>query len=200
MLFDAIGGLVGAAGKMIFDKFQTDTTNQRNVDLWKQQQEYNSPRAQMLRLKEAGLNPALVYGHGAVAQMSAPPQMQRTEGQNPLHALPWAQVENLEAQNANIAAQNDILKEQAKGLRLDNWEKSRQQKISAQNPELWDRQDPFFYRLLLKSLGQSVIRSKVDDMAGSFQKTIDQLKELREKNTKPGDIDRAIKEGGVPLW
>lgn len=32
---------------------------------WEKQNEYNSPKQQMKRLKEAGLNPALVYGQGA---------------------------------------------------------------------------------------------------------------------------------------
>lgn len=36
-----------------------------NVRLWTMQNEYNSPAAQMQRLKDAGLNPNLVYGKGA---------------------------------------------------------------------------------------------------------------------------------------
>ena len=41
----------------------------RNAALedWKMQNEYNSPEAQMKRLKQAGLNPHLVYGNGADA-------------------------------------------------------------------------------------------------------------------------------------
>lgn len=35
---------------------------------WNMQNEYNSPTAQMARLKAAGLNPNLVYGHGADTQ------------------------------------------------------------------------------------------------------------------------------------
>lgn len=37
---------------------------------WNLQNEYNSPAAQMARLKAAGLNPNLVYGNGADAQSS----------------------------------------------------------------------------------------------------------------------------------
>lgn len=43
-------------------------TNQRDMDFWKMQNAYNDPSAQMQRLKEAGLNPHLVYGNGADAQ------------------------------------------------------------------------------------------------------------------------------------
>lgn len=38
---------------------------------WQMQAAYNSPEAQMKRLRDAGLNPNLVYGHGADATMSA---------------------------------------------------------------------------------------------------------------------------------
>lgn len=38
---------------------------------WNMQNEYNSPAAQMARLKEAGLNPALVYGDGGSVMQSA---------------------------------------------------------------------------------------------------------------------------------
>lgn len=57
-------------------KRNTDKTNQANrdlselgyqhdVDMWNRQNEYNSPAAQMARLKAAGLNPNLIYGSGA---------------------------------------------------------------------------------------------------------------------------------------
>lgn len=41
---------------------------------WNRQNEYNSPASQMARLKAAGLNPNLVYGHGADAQSSQMPR------------------------------------------------------------------------------------------------------------------------------
>ena len=38
----------------------------KDLEMWNQQNQYNSPIEQMQRLKAAGLNPALVYGNGAV--------------------------------------------------------------------------------------------------------------------------------------
>lgn len=37
------------------------------IAMWQMENEYNSPYQQMQRLKAAGLNPNLVYGHGATA-------------------------------------------------------------------------------------------------------------------------------------
>lgn len=49
---------------------------QRNAALtdWQMQNEYNTPAAQMQRLKDAGLNPHLVYGNGVQASNSDMPR------------------------------------------------------------------------------------------------------------------------------
>lgn len=42
-----------------------------NLELWKLQNEYNSPAAQMARYQDAGLNPNLIYGQQNTAQAPA---------------------------------------------------------------------------------------------------------------------------------
>jgi hypothetical protein len=42
-----------------------DAANLQNTQFWNMQNKYNTPQSQMARLKEAGLNPALIYGSGA---------------------------------------------------------------------------------------------------------------------------------------
>lgn len=42
-----------------------------NLEFWNMQNAYNHPKMQMARLREAGLNPLLVYGHGSVAGNTA---------------------------------------------------------------------------------------------------------------------------------
>lgn len=44
--------------------------NQYDIDMWNRNNEYNSASAQVQRLKEAGLNPALFMGSGAAGQSS----------------------------------------------------------------------------------------------------------------------------------
>ncbi|AXH75618.1 MAG: DNA pilot protein [Microviridae sp.] len=50
---------------------------------WHMQNAYNSPQSQMARLKEAGLNPNLVYGNGATATSSQGVKNPDTKGWNP---------------------------------------------------------------------------------------------------------------------
>lgn len=40
---------------------------QDNLDFWNMQNSYNSPEQQMMRLSNAGLNPALMYGNGTAS-------------------------------------------------------------------------------------------------------------------------------------
>lgn len=48
--------------------------HQQNMELLKYQLDYNTPKAQMARFKDAGLNPNLVYGQGSSGNMSSAPQ------------------------------------------------------------------------------------------------------------------------------
>lgn len=47
---------------------------------WHRQNEYNSPKAQMQRFKDAGLNPQLIYGQGTAGNASATPVQQQKSG------------------------------------------------------------------------------------------------------------------------
>ena len=53
-------------------------TFDKNLEMWKMQNKYNAPGAQMQRLQEAGLNPHLMYGKGTVGNAQGMPQMQQT--------------------------------------------------------------------------------------------------------------------------
>lgn len=54
-------------------------TNRSNQKLFRENRDYNHPANQMKRLKEAGLNPNLVYGNGANNVSSPPPKNEAPE-------------------------------------------------------------------------------------------------------------------------
>ena len=64
----------GALGSQLLGNAQArkmaDYEFSNNLKMWNLQNAYNSPAQQMQRLKEAGLNPNLVYGNGAVGNTS----------------------------------------------------------------------------------------------------------------------------------
>lgn len=46
----------------------------KNLEMWKMQNEYNSPASQMQRYKDAGLNPNLIYGQGSSGNATSLPK------------------------------------------------------------------------------------------------------------------------------
>ncbi len=95
-----------------------------NLEYWNMQNAYNAPTAQMQRLKEAGLNPNLVYGNGTVANNASAPDnakhqpLERKPVNLDLHS-PIAAYQNFKSQtaqteltqkNIEIAEQDKLLK------------------------------------------------------------------------------------------
>lgn len=127
-----IASSVGAIGTSIYNnraaKKENDATreynlklaqmqNQINVEQWQRENDYNSPTAQVQRLKDAGLNPNLLYGGGVSNMASSSPQM--TSGAlatpTPLVGMPNSvgdaimmskQMEMMDAQIEGIRAQS----------------------------------------------------------------------------------------------
>ena len=76
-----LGALIAAGGQIAagalgsyMQRSENKRAWNRDYSLWQQQNEYNSPANQMKLLKEAGLNPMLVYGSGGHSfSASTPP-------------------------------------------------------------------------------------------------------------------------------
>lgn len=125
-LGDIAGGLLGLgaqssanAANMELAKYSFD----RNVEMWNMQNDYNTPSAQMERLRAAGLNPNLVYGSGSVAGNSsgsspsyqAPRVQPVTSGAFVSDAVRSglftdAQLKNMHAQTSYTDTQADVAK------------------------------------------------------------------------------------------
>lgn len=95
--------------------------NQMNIDNWKMVNEYNSPKSQVARMLEAGLNPALMYGTSAGAGNagdvgkvgSAPSYGSSSVPSSPIETyVAFKNAANLESQNNNLQEQNKLLRAQ----------------------------------------------------------------------------------------
>lgn len=124
----AVGGMIGnAASDYSANSMAQDAATQaynRNIELWNMNNQYNSPAEQMKRLKEAGLNPNLVYGNGSVvgntsgqAAGATPYGVTKNSKQSLIDELAQTQVlesndvniQNKRAETSNILAQNRLL-------------------------------------------------------------------------------------------
>lgn len=96
----AMQGGFGIIGNLInygLQKRLTQQQNEFNLQMWNMQNEYNSPAAQMKRLEEAGLNPALMYGQGSTGNAAHAPQMVTPEApQIDKHMAQLAEAFNIE--------------------------------------------------------------------------------------------------------
>lgn len=95
---------------------------ERNLEMWNRGNAYNTPEAQMERLRQAGLNPNLVYGSGGVTgnttgnlpKYNAPNQQYNYVAPNILGALSAYQDFTMKsAQTDNIKEQNRVIKADA---------------------------------------------------------------------------------------
>lgn len=64
-----------------FNVLLNEKANQHEIDMWNLQNEYNSPVNQVMRMKEAGLNPNLFYSQGNPGNNSSAPGTHRAEVQ-----------------------------------------------------------------------------------------------------------------------
>lgn len=111
-----------AFAREMYDKQQSD-----NMKLWQMQNEYNSPTSQMERLKQAGLNPNLVYGAGT-STMASPiksadvPSFNPTPSKFELGQAAQASIQAYndfrmrDAQIQNLAQQTNVAKQQSKQI------------------------------------------------------------------------------------
>lgn len=103
MAFDflGLGSVISPVVGGLFNAFSGESANETNIELQRQQQlwnekmwqmnnEYNTPANQIARLKEAGLNPNLMYGQGTVGNSSSPAQ-----GVSPAHVQPVNYLQGL---------------------------------------------------------------------------------------------------------
>lgn len=128
LISQGIGAITNASANKKTREFQEHMYNKQRTDSladWNMQNEYNSPTSQMARLREANLNPHLVYGNGATAgglsstpRSSSPGSYQHrpfTPDLNPLAMgfMDWkvkeAQIDNLKASNT-VKEQDAILR------------------------------------------------------------------------------------------
>lgn len=106
-------------------------------DQWTKQNEYNSPQSQMSRLRDAGLNPNLVYGNGSAVNTASPistPQQPKWSPTAPRYGdgvngatgalasyfdvqMRQAQIDNLKTQNSVLQADQAL--KQSQRLNVD---------------------------------------------------------------------------------
>lgn len=75
----ALSGIFGASSVKAQNRAQMKLAEyqySKQLEQWNRQNEYNSPKAQMQRYKDAGLNPNLIYSQGSNGNATSSPEFQ----------------------------------------------------------------------------------------------------------------------------
>lgn len=114
----AAGGLMDGIGSLFTigaQKRAASTAYKRQNEFWDRQNAYNTPKAQMQRLKDAGLNPALMYGQGNTGNAQNLSGVQKANVQGPQ----LAQSAAAGAQMSLLNQQKQLMKEQGKAALIN---------------------------------------------------------------------------------
>lgn len=172
-----LGGLLGSisnsstnAANMKLAKYQYE----KNLEMWNLQNEYNSPVKQMERLKEAGLNPNLVYGNGSVvgnttsdAPSYNPPTLSSYQGwsgalDNAVRSVKTAhEMQLMQTQNDNAVAQTGLINSQIK-----NTDAMATLNYAKALSEMW-RQEAIPYEIKLKQ-NDALLRQFQAEREGNY--------------------------------
>lgn len=125
-------GAAASLGSGIFNAISQNRANKRayqqQLDFWRMNNEYNHPSAQMARLREAGLNPNLIYGSGvkgatgASSAASSPPVSPLQIENNPI--TEYQRIKSTELQTDNLREQNTLLRQEGLLKTLDAMQKN----------------------------------------------------------------------------
>jgi hypothetical protein len=121
----AISGAAGLIGSLLGNKQRSkeyEKQKRDSIEFWNLQNEYNHPKNQVKRIKEAGLSPALLYGQsaGGVSGQAGnidTPDLQSTAYRNPFESIPSSIADYADIRIKQ--AQSDLLSAQVEKLDID---------------------------------------------------------------------------------
>lgn len=182
-----LGGVAGAAATYFSQKSANDTnlkiareTNDRNYQLWQENNAYNTPSAQMARLRAAGLNPNQIYGNISSGNSSSPATAQGA-------VMKSAKFGDFGTSAAAMATLQSRLNESTIGLQDSQRDKNRADSTRTRVQTLNDTKDG-----LLKDI---TYLQKVLDYGfykGSYPLQIQEIETSLSAKTK--ELDRIDKE------
>lgn len=148
MIGSALSGLAGITasvyGGLVDSYFNRKAAKQQydyQMAMWNANNAYNTPAEQMKRLREAGLNPNLVYGGGSAthtATMASAPKVEPGRiGVNADTILKYQQSEIFNQELANLKAQGEKLNTETMAIRASIPEKFAKSEKSQRNLDIY---------------------------------------------------------------
>lgn len=229
LLLAAIPAAIGALGAAV-NAMSQGSANRKNIQFqkdmykiqrndalsdWRMNNQYNSPEEQMRRLKNAGLNPNLVYGQGAVANSSSMPSATPTRNTNiaPINydlssigdfVGSYMNIKTQMQQLDNLKAQNELIKEQkqltnAKYLtELERPDLLKEQTTSTFAKTQWGGQaaerERSYFEPTLQGKVEKVRSLQADIAYKQAQTDFTKAENIRQQEMQPYNVDIAVQK------
>lgn len=175
---------------------------EKNRQMWNLMKKYNSPKAQMARFKEAGLNPNLIYGQGTPGNVQSYPKYQAPQvsymGREAMDfGKPIAEGISTYTDIGMYGAQKDLTTAQADKA-IEQKYLIQQQKLLTQSKEDLNRQEQQRMSYILGEItlrGKEYAEAAVDKFINSSKKvTLEKIYQSL-KNEYQGEVNKWAKRG-----
>lgn len=181
----ALGGWTNSYSSKKQDSYNraaADKEWDRNLEAWNMENEYNTPKNQIARLKDAGLNPMLIYSNGgpqvvSKSSISTPHSIPR---QVPQYGESISNALTKYLTTEHLQAQNDIAKRTARGIEIQNQQKLVQLELMQHDVDVLlgrkpigtaSSKDPFWSRLGSRLAEQLQLRDRLGEISESINKS-----------------------------
>ena len=199
-----VGGQLGAQGINAGNNYFSFRRNKKFYwERWNKQNKYNHPVQQMARLKEAGLNPALMYGKsggtGNASPMSAPDHKPVQFG-DPNFGLAFSQME-LQKSQVELQKTQQVLNAQKTATEQKQTALTEAQagKTRAEKEEALVRASKAEDIINSSLEYQKAITNKANKDANLTQENYTQLKGMREQNLEKAKLEVKTLEEGLNM-
>lgn len=184
---------------------EAELAYQRNLEMWRMQNDYNSPEAQMARYRSAGLNSHMIYGQGSPGNASTPPAYQPPDIQYRYAAGNYGEsIAQIIPTLMSVGSWIQSMRESEVNIRSKETGISKAQQaidqLSRMNPELYEKlknsNSLFPYQSRMASYSADQAENKLFEWEQAFRNEYGQeLFEIRPKHFKDRDDNTPL--GGM---
>lgn len=188
-------GPIGAIGGAILanraNKQLAQYSHNKNIEMWKMQNEYNSPAQQMARFKSAGLNPQMIYDKGTAGNAQTMPQYQALPSSGDVFGQSIAGLQGLvgiqqKKEDLALAKINRYVADKTKGYK----QTVQMYQSMMANTEYWQKELGFDTAdQTVKIIAQSIIRKNQGNLGEDDEKM---LMDVLKGVTITKDIAKAL--------
>lgn len=196
-----------------YNREQNEQAYQQNLQMWNLQNAYNLPSNQIARLKQAGLNPNLIYGNPDNTA-AAPPEKEGAKGErgemDPMAIanalLMQKQMEGIDSQNEvnaatardlNATAEGKVIENKLKQFDLDHKQQDYDMKVKFFNQQMRESESIVQEHIANSKEAMSRLHlneNQLNEAKKTFDKRLEKLEKEIDSYVSQMEVDAELKK------